>query len=635
LQSWIPGFVLILKTISQILTAGIAIIAFALLLYALTFNLRDRVARAFSTIMICLVIVFSMESFGGTSHDPVMVNLWLRLQWVGIILLPASYLHFSDALLATTGQPSRWRRKWAVRLTYSFSVVLIALVFTPWFLGDLILDQPPAPHFTPTLLTELFTFYYLVILVLAWINFVRAFNRTLTPTSKRRMLYLIVSAIGPALGSFPYLLYGSAFANDQPIVFWGITILVNVGLSGLIFVMAYAVAFFGVPWPDRVVKSRLIKWALRGPATASVALGLTTLVKRGGEAFGTPYSAFIPIVMVVTILILEYAITLFYPYLERWLLFGRDERDLDMIRSLEQRIITRGDLKQFIEMILAAVTDRMRAKGAYLLAVTDEEIELVDKAGRVTLHEQLLDEIDEFVPTLDPTQEAVTLNHHLIIPLWKPANGGAQTLLGLMGLVDIDNPVLMEAEEIDSLKRLTSRATIALRDREMLEEVFDLLEKMNPQEELIQHLRAAGRFDRQGILQDEDASEKKEMVQWVRDALTHYWGGPKLTENPLIKLKIVQEALAVHEGSQVNALRAVLKSAIEQARPEGERRYTGEWILYNILDLKFLEGKKMREIALKLAVSEADLYRKQRVAIEMIANILVQMELKSSNNNTN
>ncbi len=634
MQSWIPGFVIILKTISQILTAGIAIIAFALLLYALTFNLRDRVARTFSTIMICLVIVFSMESFGGSSQDPALINLWLRLQWVGIILLPASYLHFSDALLATTGQPSRWRRKWAVRLTYLFSIVLIGLVFTPWFLGELILDQPPAPHFTPTLLTELFTLYYIFILVLAWISFVRAFKRTLTPTSKRRMFYLIVSAIGPALGSFPYLLYGSAFAFDQPIIFWSITILVNLGVSGLIFIMAYAVAFFGVPWPDRVVKSRLIKWALRGPATASVALGLTTLVKRGGQALGTPYSAFIPIVMVVTILILEYAITLFYPYLERWLLFGRDERDLEMIRSLEQRIITRGDLKQFIEMVLAAVTDRTRAKGAYLLAVTDEEIDVVDKAGKVMLDDRLLDEIDSLVPNLDPSQETVYLDHHLLIPLWKPANGVPPRILGLLGLMDIDNQGRMEAEEAESLRRLTTRATIALVDREMLEEVFDLLERMNPQEELIQHLRAAGRFDRQGILQEEDAIEKKETVQWVRDALTHYWGGPKLTENPLTKLRIVQAALVEHEGSQVNALRSVLKAAIEQVRPGGERRYTGEWILYNILDLKFLEGKKMREIALKLAVSEADLYRKQRVAIEMIANILVQMEMKLKNNHS-
>jgi hypothetical protein len=48
--------------------------------------------------------------------------------------------------------------------------------------------------------------------------------------------------------------------------------------------------------------------------------------------------------------------------------------------------------------------------------------------------------------------------------------------------------------------------------------------------------------------------------------------------------------------------------------------------LYNILDLKFLEGKKVREIAMRLTMSEADLYRKQRVAIDAVANEIVKME---------
>jgi hypothetical protein len=61
-------------------------------------------------------------------------------------------------------------------------------------------------------------------------------------------------------------------------------------------------------------------------------------------------------------------------------------------------------------------------------------------------------------------------------------------------------------------------------------------------------------------------------------------------------------------------------------RPEGERRFTGEWILYNILEMKFMEGRKVREIAIRLSVSEADLYRKQRVAIEAVAKAIAAME---------
>ena len=70
----------------------------------------------------------------------------------------------------------------------------------------------------------------------------------------------------------------------------------------------------------------------------------------------------------------------------------------------------------------------------------------------------------------------------------------------------------------------------------------------------------------------------------------------------------------------------ILRKAIEDVRPEGERRFTAEWILYNILEMKFMEGRKVREIAMRLALSEADLYRKQRVAIETVANAILEME---------
>ena len=49
-------------------------------------------------------------------------------------------------------------------------------------------------------------------------------------------------------------------------------------------------------------------------------------------------------------------------------------------------------------------------------------------------------------------------------------------------------------------------------------------------------------------------------------------------------------------------------------------------MLYNILELKFLQGRKVRDVALKLAMSEADLYRKQRVAIEAVAEAIADME---------
>ncbi|MCD6286169.1 MAG: hypothetical protein J7M39_09700, partial [Anaerolineae bacterium] len=82
-----------------------------------------------------------------------------------------------------------------------------------------------------------------------------------------------------------------------------------------------------------------------------------------------------------------------------------------------------------------------------------------------------------------------------------------------------------------------------------------------------------------------------------------------------------------HDDNVVKGLREVLADAIERLRPDGERKLTApEWLLYNILEMKFLRGQKVRQVAMRIAVSESDLYRKQRVAIENLADILAEME---------
>ena len=627
LPDWISGLESVIRTISQILTAGVAITAFSLLLYGLTFNLRDRVARSFAWIMFCLVIVFSTESFTVATSSAKTIDMWLRIQWVGIILLPATYLNFSDALLATTGLPSRWRRKWAIRVANFISLILIILLATPWFLGPLVMDEPPAPHNQPTLITEIFTVYYVFIMVLAWINFIRAYRRTVTQSSKRRMLYLTVSALAPAIGSFPFLLYGSDFASSQTLVFWSIATLTNLILGGFVVVMAYSVAFFGVPWPDRVVKSRLFKWLLRGAITAILTLAVVTIVRRAGQIFGNPYNAFVPITMVVMILISEYAITMFYPYIERWLFFAKDEDDFLMVKSLEDRIITRSDLKQILEMMLAAVCDRFQTSGAYLIEKTDEGLALVTQTGERHLYDNQLDEVEELIEKT-PEGQRITWQDDSLIPLKNGSNGDANMLLGYLGVNDFAAKYPLEADDDEALTTLVHRASMVLRDRLTQENLFRTFERLNSEEELIEKLRAAGRFDRKGVLQVETSIKHSELTHAVKDALTHYWGGPKLTENPLLKLEIVRNELSETEQNPANALRSILKIAIEQIKPAGERKYTGEWLLYNILELKFLEGKKVKEIAMKLALSEADLYRKQRVAIDVITDTIVQMELK-------
>src|SRR5690606_12444702 len=136
-----------------------------------------------------------------------------------------------------------------------------------------------------------------------------------------------------------------------------------------------------------------------------------------------------------------------------------------------------------------------------------------------------------------------------------------------------------------------------------------------------------GRYDSKvSLLKEEAMPFEADLVNWVKDALTHYWGGPKFTNNPLIKLQVVQELISQEDGNPANALRLLLRRAVDQVKPRGDRKFTTEWILYNILEMKFIEGRKVRDVAARLAMSEADLYRKQRIAIEAVAKTILEME---------
>jgi hypothetical protein len=630
-----------LQFLNQLLTAGIAITAFSLLLYALTFNLHDRVARSFAIILACVVIVFVGDAISSIASNSGMLEFWLRLEWVGIVYLPAVYLHFSDAILATTGRPSRGRRRIGIRLSYLFSTLFLLTLPFPWLVGELVPSASPAPHLQRTWLTWIFALYYTILMVLSWVNFWRAHQRCVTSTSRRRMRYLLAGAVAPALGSYPFLLFGSGIAATHPLWFWLTAFLTNLLVTLLLVVMAYSVAFFGVSWPDRVVKRRLFKWLMRGPVTASTVLAATTLTRRLGENFGTHYSAVVPVVMVGAILVMEYAITLAAPVWERWLFHGGDAVNMRLLQALDERQLTSGDLRQFLESILAAVCDRLQAPKAFIVGLDSEDLEMFVSVGdQEDLTPELSNDLVQLVKhpgTNGQGKKDVFLwQDYMLIPLYSQYER-ERTMIGLLGAgIGTQNDTFLYNEQMEALQLLASRAALALGDRRSQQQIFSSIQMLNPQIEMIQRLRAAAQYDQTGVLTTPDAPlEPDKLSRWVKDALTHYWGGPKLTESPLIRLTIVQQALQEHQDTPSNALRAILRQAIDQIRPEGERRFTGEWILYNILEMKFMEGHKVREIAMRLAMSEADLYRKQRVAVEAVANAIVEMEQKAREENGN
>jgi hypothetical protein len=624
----------ILRGINDLLTAGIAITAFSLLLYALSFNLRDRVARSFAIILLCVVFVSVGDAIANNSNTASQWEFWMRIQWIGIIFLPPAYLHFSDSLLETTGRPSRGRRRRLVWVLYIVSFGLVLTLPTDWLVGPIVENIGPAPHLQRTGLTWIFAAYYVTAIIISGINLWRAYQRTVTRTSRRRMRYLLLGALAPVLGSYPFLLFGSSLAVNHPLLFWMAATLSNLLVSVLLVLMAYAVAFFGVSWPDRVVKRRLFKWLMRGPVTASIIISLVTVVNRYGDLLGLSNPVVVPILMVTSLLILEHLITLAAPFWERWLFHGGNPNKLQLIQSLEERLLTTGDLRDFLESVLAALCDRLQVTNAFIVVLNPGGSEMLLTLGDDSPFEEVESHADLLYVVANnggvgvkrsETDRIFTWHNYWLAPLFEE-NNGEENLSGIVG-VERNPKGKLEKEEIEAIMILSRKAEMALLDVRMQQQVFTSVEELTPQVEMIQRLRAAARYDGTEVLTASEISlEDRDMSKWVKDALSHYWGGPKLSQSPLMKLEVVQRAVDQHEGNPTNALRSILLKGIERVRPGGKRRFTGEWILYNILDLKFLEGRKVREIAIRLAMSEADLYRKQRVAIEAVADAVIDME---------
>jgi hypothetical protein len=612
------------ETINRIFEAGIAITALSLFLRALTFNLRDRISRAFAVILACVMISFSGEAVAGVLSQSASLEIWLRLQWVGTLFLPAAYLHFADALLETTGRPSRGRRRWAVRFSYFISAAFVLLLPTNLLLGPLVPNGEPVAHLTRTPLSWFFTIYYAVTMLMALSVIWRAWRRTVLSASRRRMTYLLAGSVAVAVGSYPFLIIGSEAAASLPLLFFITAAAANVFVFWAMVAMAYATAFFGVDWPDRVVKSRLFRWLLRGPVTVFIVLALIPWVDHIGLLLRIQGSVVLPTLVALAILFVSHITTLAAPALEKLLIFGGMEDDVQFLQALPERILTDADLRQFLEAVLASVCDRFQSKSAFIVGLDRGQVQTVLEVGSKKLLNKEKLPTDILKGNGKNNGSAVfNWNNFRLLALHAPDD--RKRLVGIMGVHRGRKGDLSE-EQRRAFESLGERAALALEDRRQQGDALRSLQVLTPRTEAIQRLRAAARYDQREVLSAIEIPKQRDLVRWVRDALTHYWGGPKLTQSPLRGLRIVQSALEDHDGNPSQAVRAILKKAIERNRPDGEPRLSGEWMLYNLLELKFMQGRKVREVAMRLAMSEADLYRKQRVAIESVAQSLLEME---------
>ena len=640
MQNWMAALLSGLATFNRFLVVAEVISAASLLLYSLTFNLRDRVARSWNVLLAAVAIVSLCDVASGVVQSEAAAEVWVRLQWLGIALIPGATLHLSDALLATTGQPSRGRRRWAVRGTYAAGLLAAAVAWTSDFLVGRVVRSVSIVRMTAGPLFPWFTAAFAVLAVWSLVNAGRAYLRCLTPTTRRRMGYLLLALPVILLGVFPYLLLTSSDElRVNPLLFWVVATGSNLLLTAALVLGAYCVGFFGAPQPDRVVKSRLLQWILRGPVVAWAVVAAYVFVNWLERRFGIDGMLWLPVAMVGVLLLAQFSITVVRLPLERWLFYGgsADRYDVQRVQHLSERLLTAADLRQFLESVLAASCDTLRITSGFVMQLGERGAELQVQVGSQQLPaaaaadaRAALDNSSAAGYQPANLQGIFHWGEYWLLPLRELAveeelDGAQPELLGMLGLHVGSAPQVPEEAVLATLLVLASRAAEALQDRRRQQQLFQSLDVLVPQVESIQRLRAAAAYNGAAALASGRLIDNPDVFQWVKDALVHYWGGPKLTSNPLLALRVVKQALQGDENP-AEALRGVLRDAIEYVRPAGQRKYTGDWLLYNILELRFVQRRKSSEVARQLSVSEADLFRKQRVAVEQVARKIAEME---------
>lgn len=610
------------------------IVTFSLLAYVALQNWHTPIARAFCVLLAGVMIVFGGDVLLGQTDREQTIQFLLRAQWLGIVCVPAGYLHLADALLAYSGLPSRRRQ---VLLAYAVSVGFFVLASSD---GGLLLNgvifSGPLAQFSAGPLFWLFVAYFGLASASGLLAALRVRHIALTPTLRRRLTYLGATFLTPGFAVFPYMVLagGYAFVPGQLVLL--LSVLGNAAIALAITVMAYSIAFQGLLLPDRVIKQDFIRWGLYGPfvgvtivlflRSAPVLADWLDLAAETLITFG---------VMIMTVL-MPIFVNKAKPYLDA-LVYRQDHAEIDYLRGLPRTTFTQTDLRSLLENTLIVVCGALRVDTGFVVAPDDEgryTIKSVVGARRNVKRFVAEHPLSEIMPRLinaparepgaiPPPEGFLRCNGFCMLPLYGPE----RDFLGALGVAYSQENLTIEMRRL--IGALAHQMELALATVHMQHRLFDTLRSMGPEMQSLQQLNSRLEQATPASLEslDADVALLPEFPQLVKDTLTHYWGGPKLSDSPLLGLRTVRRMISEQGNSPTRALQAVLRQAIENLRPDEQLDQSAqEWLLYNILELRFLQGKRVRDIAERLAMSESDLYRKQRIAVEEVARQLVLME---------
>jgi hypothetical protein len=414
-----------------------------------------------------------------------------------------------------------------------------------------------------------------------------------------------------------------------------VTLAGNIGIALMTVVIAYTVAYQGVLLPDRVVKHQLLHFLMRGPAVAIVVVVIMLSIPHVPDIMGLPRDTIMVVAVAGSVVTLQVVISLAKSALDR-VIYRKDRQEITWLQSLDQRLLTTADLQQLLENTLVALCELLRAPSGFVVTVQDADLTIrvfsgSHSAAEAFLRESSMPRLVEQLATsrCDPTlsnTDFVSSDGHRLLPLRRRSD---QSVLGVLGIRTLDMECRYSEDDLAAAHGLVRRAEMALEDMRLQQQVFAMVQTLDDELDQIQGWRSSPFSVSQEALESLETSpvHSPGFAQMVKEALTQLWGGPKLSQSGLRRLHAVQRAMPVNDNVPVKAVRAVLHEAIERLKPEGPRSMTSSaWLIYNILDLRFVQGYKIRDVVRRLAVSESDYYRKQRVAIEQVAETLAQME---------
>ncbi len=617
------------------------ILAFSLLAYHFTYSFRVSVARRFSLLLFCIMIVYSSEVALTRVDNAASAARWLRFEWIGIALVPFAYYFFSLAVLATTNfRVGRGRQFIAV----VFAVLSTASVFDAIY-GDAIVEDVVFSRFISHLVSGpffwLFAAFFGIAALLALQNVLKARSRCLTDNSRKRINYLLLGFVAPGVAVFPYLILLSRLDNapEPSRLLFALSIVGNMAVGVMLVIMSYTIAYFGALTPDRVVRYRMVRFLLRGPAVAILVILAIQTVPTIERALGLPTDIVLFSVITGVIICSQLFLSVSKSLIDR-LIYREDRDEVAWLRELDRHLLTHSDLRQFLENHLVAMCELLRVKSGFVASVVGSELILEAMVGSAAAREGVVANSgwSETLRRAFHAQNAhapISESGFWLWPLQERSESPGLTLtLGLLGVEARTTAPILSIEEIQILDSMIERISSALVERRAQQSVYLTLRSIIPDIERIQtmrtmvpYLEAESNTSPTGAMLEPSPVNSPEFEAWVKDALSHYWGGPKLSSSPLLGMSAVNRTLDRADDDPTKALRLVLGSALDKLRPEGKQNFTApEWLLYNILEMRFIQGRRVREIADRLAMSESDLYRKQRVAIGHLARVLSDME---------